>query len=453
MPEMPSDPDALAKLLGAAGLHYDPAADTGPPIGPPAPPVAPPKFALPADVAARTATQDAQADTIGPTTVRPPVAPPPGPQVFAKQPAAAGAAPVVQGGGGPSAGPYLKSLQDQQAAADRAGGIEAGMVEDQGLIQGRQAELLQRQQNEMAQAQAARDAQAQAKLAEVDAASKDAASAKQDPDRWWHSQGPLDKARLTLASFLGGFGAALTHTQDGVAASIDKHITDDINAQRGEIEAKHGRVADLKGSLAEMYRRFGDMQQAEAGARILQLQHLDAEAAQYGATAKSALVRANAAQAHAQLQSEIEKQKMKLAQGARALTPLEQAQLDKTRAETGKTLAETDKLKSGAAAEAPPDAPEMSYAEAVKSYLFPGSDAGLKRAQQEQHDIGAAGVIHKNVGLKGEAAIEGAKPYSASPFMPNALIRQHNEALHKNFGKGAAPGEPLPADFEEDDKP
>lgn len=449
-PELPSDPDALAKLLGAAGLHYDPAADTGPPIGPPAPPVAPPKFALPADVAARTATQNAQADTIGPTTVQPPVAPPPGPQVFATQPAAAGVPGAAHGGGNPYAA-YLKSLQGQQGAADDVARAQGQLVENEGIAQGLKGQALAGDQADALSKAQARDAEAQRAIAEVDAASKDAASAKIDPDEWWHSQSLADKGRLTLASALSEFGTGLVGGRNSVLDQINKHVDDSIAAQRQAIESKHGRVADMKGSLAEMYRRFGNMDQAEAGARILHLQQLDAEAMQYGATAKSDLVAKNAELAHRQFQSEIEKQKAQLTARAHVTTPKEQAELDKLRAETGKTLAETDKLKSGAAAEAPQDAPNFTFGEAVKSYLFPGSDAGLKRAQLEQHNTGVVGAVHKSTGLRGESLDKAGESYASSPFTPNALINQRNEAARR-FSKGAAPGEPLPAEFEEDEK-
>jgi predicted nucleic acid-binding Zn-ribbon protein len=61
----------------------------------------------------------------------------------------------------------------------------------------------------------------------------------------------------------------------------------DIDAQKQEIEAKRGRVEDMKGSLAEMYRRFGNMDKAMDAAHLLTLQQIDAEQRSFAAGTKS----------------------------------------------------------------------------------------------------------------------------------------------------------------------
>jgi hypothetical protein len=487
MPDLPTDPDALARMLGNAGLSYDPAVPA-PSSAPPAQPMGEPMGvpSLPPDVAARVARQNAVANVNGPTEIPPPAAPgalPPGSQdVFAKPPPKPTMAPGFgQGGGGaPAMRPvdtnYLDSLRAEQGPMGEAGEAEANMVKDQGIAGGRAARQIGMDEMDATRMARDRDRQTQMALQQVDDASKEAASKGIDPDHWWHSQSFGDKARLTLASVLGGFVSGYKGGPNQAIEQMNKHINDDIDAQKQKIESAKGRVGDMKGSVAEMYRRFGNLEQAEAGARILHLQQLDQEAVQYGASAKSDLVRANAAQASAALRAEIAKQAAQLTPRAGAGGgPTAKEIADRTydimkgESERGQSISpEEARLKAFASyggvqnaggltakpgvagAEAVPDAPEMSFGEAVKSYLFPGSDAGLKRAQLEQHNVGVSGEIHKATGLRGESLEHAREAYASTPFTPNALIRQRNESARK-FAKGGRDDGAPPPDFEEED--
>ena len=482
MPDLPTDPDALARMLGNAGLSYDPAVPA-PSSAPQSPPMGVPS--LPPDVAARVARQNATANVNGPTAIPPaaaPGAPPPGSQdVFAKPPPRPTMTPGFgQGGGGaPGMRPvdqaYLDSLRAEQGPMADAGDAEANMVKDQGIAGGRAARQIGMDEMDATRVARDRDRQTQMALQQVDDASKDAASQGIDPDHWWHSQSLGDKARLTLASILGGFVSGYKGGPNQAIAQMNKHIDDDIAAQKQKIESAKGRVGDMKGSVAEMYRRFGNLDQAEAGARILHLQQLDQEAVQYGASAKSDLVRANAAQASAALRAEIAKQAAQLtpragAGGGPTAKEIADRAYDimKGESERGQSISpEEARLKAlasygavqnaggltakpgTAVAEPVLDAPEMSFGEAVKSYLFPGSDAGLKRAEMQQHNTGVVGAVHKSTGLRGESLDKAGESYASTPFTPNALIRERNEAARK-FSKGRADGAP-PPDFEEED--
>lgn len=224
--------------------------------------------------------------------------------------------PANTNGGGAYVNPYaayLASLNAQKGAMDDAGRAQEQVTNDAGIAAGLKGQSYGQQvADNMGRAQREYD-EGSKREAEIDAASKDAANAKEDPDRWWHSQGFADKARLTLAAALGGFASGYRGGPNQVMAEINNHIDRDIASQRRDIEAKKGRVADMRGSLAEMYRRYGNLDQATMAAQVLHLNQMDQEALEHGASAKSDLVRANADLMHRQFQSEIEKIKAQLA--------------------------------------------------------------------------------------------------------------------------------------------
>jgi hypothetical protein len=490
---IPNDPEALAKLLGNAGLKYDepPPETTKPPaMIAPVPSDAAPMFSLPPDVAARAEKQNAVANVNGPVTQAPAGAPSMKQEVFAKPPAQPqmGIAPgfgARGGGGGTPANPFAKyyeSLEAQKGAMGDVARAESQMVDDQGIAAGLKGQTYGQQVADTMAKANERDAQAARAAAQIDEASKKAADMKEDPDHFWNNQGFADKSRLILASALGGFVSGYRGGPNQALNHINGMIDRDIAAQRKNIEQAHGRVADMKGSLAEMYRRFGNMEQAEAGARILHLQQLDAEAQEHGAAAKSDLVRANADLASRQFQSEIEKQKAALAAKAgsgpdmRAAVvkrmqelrdkaasngvdmPVDEARNQAMAEIFGVTGAQQQgyaKAPSGEAAPQVPDAPQMSFGEAVQSYLMPGSEAGLKRLEMEQHNARVAGALHSPKGgniPKGEALEHALKAYSSNPFTPNSVIRQRNEAARalRKGGGGGGDALPDPEDFEED---
>ncbi|HMF11745.1 MAG TPA: hypothetical protein VKE94_05545, partial [Gemmataceae bacterium] len=75
---------------------------------------------------------------------------------------------------------------------------------------------------------------------------------------------------------------------------MNARIDRDIQAQRMNIEQKKGRIADMKGILAETYRRTGNMDQAEALARAAVHQGLAESAVDLTSQVKSQQLKANA---------------------------------------------------------------------------------------------------------------------------------------------------------------
>ncbi len=385
-------------------------------------------------------------------------------EVFAKpqgQPGQPMGQPMRGGGGGAPAvvGPdgVVRAMQQQQSAQGDVGEAQAQIEANKGIAAGLQGQAIGQRAQDLKAKAAAQDAAAANAQQQIDQASQKAAAMREDPDHWWNSQSNADKARLTVANFLGELGAGLSHTENNVMPMINKHVDNDIAAQRKAIEQAHGRVADMHGSLAEMYRRFGNLNQAEDAAHIMHLQQLGAEADEYGSGARSDLARAQSDTVKAQLATQIEEYKKRLAasMAGHQLSPREQAEIDKLRAETGKTNAETATILNGKPGEAgPPDAPEFTFGQAIKSYI-PGTPEALMRDQLNQHNAGAVGVVHKGTGLRGEGAIKGAEPYTASVWTPRVQVRERNQALRNNFGRAVQAemnGEPPPEGFEEEDQ-
>jgi hypothetical protein len=96
----------------------------------------------------------------------------------------------------------------------------------------------------------------------------------------WH---PSTGQRITygIASALGAFGAAITHSPNFAAQTIEAAINRDLDAQQKQIEAAKGRVNDLDTTLAAAYRKTGNMQQALSLAREAGLQKAAAQTAEF----------------------------------------------------------------------------------------------------------------------------------------------------------------------------
>jgi hypothetical protein len=417
---------------------------------------------------------------------------PPGPMVFAQPPATAPAAAGIglmgpRGGGGAPANPfkaYFDSLESQKGAMGDVSRAEQQMVDDQGIAAGLKGQSYGEQVRDMMAKAQSRDEQAAKVQGEVDAASKRASELKEDPDRWWKGQGTADKVRLTLASALGGFLSGYRGGPNQALQQINQHIDRDIAAQRKDIEQAHGRVADMKGSLAEMYRRFGNMEQAEGAARILHLQQLDQEAQEHGASAKSDLVRANADLASRQFQSEIEKTKASMAAKAGGGTDPRAAILKRAQeianasggtisvdAAMGRAADEYRAAYGGSATgntttyAKPAPGGEIKVGEAPGStnpFAHPidaataalgiqGSAGNDKRVARDQYNADIMGYAHKAFGARTpEAQREIMGGFIIAPNDDERTIARKKEAFMSKYGHGAAPMAPPPEGFEED---
>lgn len=121
----------------------------------------------------------------------------------------------------------------------------------------------------------------------------DVAKTKIDPDRWWKTRHPAQVIALALAAGMKGFmqGFRREGGPNPVLQMIEGSVDRDVAAQRADLETKKGSLADTRGAMADVYRRIGDMDQAEAQTRILLTEGLKTRMETIGATAQSEVIR------------------------------------------------------------------------------------------------------------------------------------------------------------------
>lgn len=141
------------------------------------------------------------------------------------------------------------------------------------------------------------DAEGRRYTALMDKLSGQAGDMKLDPDKYSKDrsdgQAVLDALTGTL---LGAYGALRGDPMRGIEMSmnlVNQRIDRSMASQRSEIEAKRGRIADMKGILADSFRMTGNMDQAEALARGLTYKGLEEKALAMTAGAKSKQIQAN----------------------------------------------------------------------------------------------------------------------------------------------------------------
>lgn len=188
--------------------------------------------------------------------------------------------------------PYAMGVQAVQAQG------AAQAREQDALAQGakNRAALLDQQQAQMERVAKERDDILAQHEAEVDRLAKEAASGTVDPDRWWKTRNTGQRITMIIAAALGGFANGFRGIGGPIPAlqMIQHSIDNDIDAQKEDILNKHRGVEHAQGLLADLYRRFGRMDQAESVARQVALEHVEQETNQLVAGAKSDEAKANA---------------------------------------------------------------------------------------------------------------------------------------------------------------
>lgn len=133
--------------------------------------------------------------------------------------------------------------------------------------------------------------------ARFSAARSEVAAMKVDPDRWWSSQSTGTKVAATISAALSGFvqGFRGQGGENQTVALLNHLVGQDIDAQKAMI-AKKGAEADTeRGILGDLYRRTGDMRQAEIQARMMLGEGLSTRLKQIAAAAQEPIARQNAA--------------------------------------------------------------------------------------------------------------------------------------------------------------
>ena len=173
-----------------------------------------------------------------------------------------------------------KDQQDIIGANQAIGQAQDQVVRAGADAQAQRAQLLDDQQADMLRHAQERDAYLQRQEEHIAKLSDEVAKAKIDP---FKEESPLDRARYAIAAALGGFVSGFRGTPNYALQEINQQIDRKIQLQKEAIERKKGQLGDMQGVLASAYRRFGNMDQAEAAARAMGLQQFDAEQQAYAA--------------------------------------------------------------------------------------------------------------------------------------------------------------------------
>lgn len=284
IPVPPTDPAAAYYAAWQNRVAPPPIPAVGAPVGPPVAGVADlpnPDLggASPNDLAAQAGNP---APTIVPRTLPPPGSPQVIPTPFPTAPQGPAGAQGMPPGGMSMPGfgfPASEAVAAQGAQAlQREGEAKAAMGADQ-------AEALRRQQVEAQQLQNYQS-QARAEMnSEIDKQAQDIANQKIDPKRLWNSKSDGERAASLIGIVLSGIGSGLTGGPNMALQVIDRQIERDINAQTAEL----GKKENL---LSALYRKYGNLEQAQGVARIFKTEafarELQTQAAQHGGEAEKA---------------------------------------------------------------------------------------------------------------------------------------------------------------------
>lgn len=216
--------------------------------------------------------------------------------------------------GGKSVTKGIKSLPELVPALQRSAEAQqaAAITERDALAT--KAEATAALQRAHAEDLAARDKVFQAKEAEtqanIDALDSEAAVVREelaqmkvDPGKWWASRSTGQKIALGLSAMINGFlqGYKGDTGPNQTMLLVERAIDRDINVQKANIAKKKGDLGDVRGVVADLYKRTGDMRQAETQARIMGMELLRTKTAALEQTAASDLAMAAGAKAGAMI--------------------------------------------------------------------------------------------------------------------------------------------------------
>lgn len=137
--------------------------------------------------------------------------------------------------------------------------------------------------------------QEQARQAEIDTRAKEAQgqyelalkdysdNKKVNPNRYMESLGTGGRVLATIAQAFGAFGAAITHSPNFAAESIQRAIDADIRAQEHDIASRKEGVGLAQNRVAYFRQRGLDAQSAASAARVSLLQEAQQKIAEFSA--------------------------------------------------------------------------------------------------------------------------------------------------------------------------
>ena len=139
------------------------------------------------------------------------------------------------------------------------------------------------------------------RLADMDELRADIAKTKIDPSQYWSKGSGFGQALSLLSVAIGGFAKGYSggRLENTGLKMLDQAIDRDIAAQRDNLSAKRGLLAESQSVFAMARQKFGDDQAAAEFTKARQNETLKNAAARYQGEARTEAMRANAAKLEA----------------------------------------------------------------------------------------------------------------------------------------------------------
>ena len=188
-----------------------------------------------------------------------------------------------------------QAYRDEAMARTAAGDIAAHGQDVGGEGQERAAAQEQADLDQVQANQKARQEYLDRIGADIEKDSRDLATANIDPARWWKSRTTPQQILGVIAMALGGFGASVRGGRNMAADQIEAAITNDIAAQRTDLENKWAGVKERHTLFADKASQYGNLDVAERQQIAARLHGALLQAQGAAARATSPLEKANAA--------------------------------------------------------------------------------------------------------------------------------------------------------------
>lgn len=188
-----------------------------------------------------------------------------------------------------------KAFNEKKAAVAGVAQAEQRAIEDEGVGHALMGQTISQQAEEARRRAIDINTAAQQREKEIEDQAKIVSSMKIDPDRRWHGAGVANNIALLIAAAFSGFAAGYNRQSGNVALEMAQRATEnDIDAQKFNIESAKGKIGEMKGMLADFYKRTGNMDQAVALANAKALDAQIEQTNSYAAQSRSAISEAKA---------------------------------------------------------------------------------------------------------------------------------------------------------------
>lgn len=219
---------------------------------------------------------------------------------------------AIQQSYGQAAGQLKKGLADiQSAGQDESKAVQAATAaenaQNHALMPVYQDIQAYKQQAAQQRAELAQAAQAETsqRLQQIDRMTKQYSQDAQSQGDFWANKSVGSKVGWAVALALGGFGAAMTKSQNGAMQLLETAMKDDAQQKDRRLAAQRGAIGDMRNSLQD-FRQMGlDQQKAQDANDMSVMQAFQARLESALAQTKDPIIQANGQKSLADVRAKI----------------------------------------------------------------------------------------------------------------------------------------------------